>query len=330
MRAVVVTDVDTFSVEEVADPVPRADEVVVKVEASGLCGSDVHLVRGDLAPRSYPFTPGHEVAGVVVDAGNSSADRLVGTPVAVHPFLECGTCAGCASGRPNICVAPGVIGAGGSGGCAEFVAVSTRKIFALGDLPFAAGVLAEPLACVVHALTMSTVPARTALVVGGGVTGAFFVDLLRARGAGNVVVVDLAADKRALMLGRGARAAHASIEEATADAPDGFDLVVDAVGAPGLLEQAVTAVATGGEILQFGIPAERATATIRPALLYHKEFKIIGSRGLSNDYPAALEHLSNGDVDWESLAEPLVPLESFGAALSRVETGQATRVILAP
>ena len=331
MRAVVVSGVNAFSVEEVPDPVPAGGDVVVEVRASGLCGTDVHLVRGDLTPGSYPFTPGHEVAGVIVDGGDGAQATSVGTPVAVHPFVECGFCAPCRAGRPNICLAPRVMGTGGlAGGCSEFVAVPPGKVFALGDLPYSAGVIAEPLACVVHALTLVRIGMSRVLVVGGGVTGALFLDLLRARGTEAITVVELEATKRAAIVDRGAEAAFASVGEAMEHVGGGFDLVVDAVGAPGIFEQAVDAVAIGGEILQFGIPSDQTTATFRPGLLYQKEFRVIGARGLGDDYPAAIDHLRNRDVDWESLAEPLVPLEEFADALRRVETAQVNRAILAP
>ena len=331
MRAVVVTDVGTFSVQDVPDPVPEPGDVVVEVKASGLCGTDVHLIRGDMAPAAFPFIPGHEVAGRVVDRGTDPSAPENGSPITVHPFIECGTCRLCTSGRPNICLAPQMLGVGGrAGGCSDYVAVPARKVFNLADLPYAAGVLVEPLACVVHALTLVPEPSRSCLVIGGGVTGALFIDLLRVTGSRLVAVVDREPTKRDAATQRGATSVFASIADAVTAHGSEFDLVVDAVGGPDILEGAVDAVSVGGDILQFGIPGATATASFNPINLYRKEFRVVGSRGLGDDYPAAIEHLRHGVVDWRSLVEPPVGLEDFGRALEDVESGRSNRSILAP
>ncbi len=121
-----------------------------------------------------------------------------------------------------------------------------------------------------------------------------------------------------------------SVDEAIEAHGANFDLVVDAVGAPGIFERAVDAVAVGGDILQFGIPGDQVRASFSPGLLYRKEFRVIGCRGLGDDYPAAIDYLREGAVDWASLVEPPVGLDSFGPALEDVETGRVQRSILAP
>ena len=331
MRSVVVTGVNAFSVEEVPDPVPQPDDVLIEVKASGLCGTDLHLVRGHLAPTAFPFTPGHEVAGTVLDSGADPFAPRPGTPVAVHPFIECGTCRLCAAGRPNICNAPQMIGGGGrDGGCSEYLAVPARKVFPITDLPYAAGVIVEPLACVVHALQRIQIPVRRAVIVGGGVTGALFLDLLRAEGTRSVVVIDPQPAKQNAAIERGADAAYASVGDAVSVHGREFELVVDAVGAPGVFADAVDAVAVGGDILQFGIPGDSITASFPPGLLYKKEFRVIGARGLGDDYPTAIDYLRTGAVDWQSLSEPPLDLDMFGTALELIESGRVNRSILAP
>src|ERR1700752_5052694 len=154
MKAVVIERPDKLSVATVDDPTPAADQVVLKVEACGICGTDIHVIRGEFAPTRYPITPGHEFCGEVVALGRDIRGLRVGDFVAGDPSLYDGTCRQCRAGRFNLCESWKGIGVGSvNGACAEFVAIPAANAFPLPTgVPRHWGALVEPLSCAVHGL----------------------------------------------------------------------------------------------------------------------------------------------------------------------------------
>src|SRR5438552_17780301 len=144
MRALVYSTDYELAVVEVEPAAPGRDEVVVRVETAGLCGSDVHGVASRSPRRQPPLIMGHELVGEVVEAGDASAEPLVGELVAINPQVPCGRCRHCRSGRENVCAHRELIGATRPGGFAESVSVPARRPHRVGDADPAAAVLAEP------------------------------------------------------------------------------------------------------------------------------------------------------------------------------------------
>src|SRR5438105_2843830 len=171
MKAVVIEQPNELKVKQIGDPTPRAGEVVVKVDACGICGTDIHVLRGEFAPTRYPIVPGHEFCGEVVALGRDVANVHAGDFVAVDPSLFDGTCRQCRAGHFNLCENWNAIGVVASNGaCAEFVAVPAVNAFRLpAEMPRDWGALVEPLSCAVHGLDQ--VDLRVAddyLIYGGG------------------------------------------------------------------------------------------------------------------------------------------------------------------
>ena len=174
MKAVVIEKPNEVSVKEVADPTPAADQALIKVEACGICGTDIHVIRGEFAPTRYPIIPGHEFCGEVVAVGREVRNLKVGDFVAVDPSLFDGTCRQCRMGRFNLCEHWNGIGVGSANGaCAELVAVPAVNAFRLpADMPRNWGALVEPLSCAVHGLDQVGIRAADDyLIYGAGTMG---------------------------------------------------------------------------------------------------------------------------------------------------------------
>src|SRR3984885_14101983 len=198
MRAIVLDRPGSFRVAEVPDPTPGEGQIVVKVDACGICGTDIHIMDGEFPPTPYPITPGHEFAGTIAAvASDVRTDLPVGAKVAVDPSLYCGYCRRCRSGRDNLCENWAAIGDTVDGAFAEYVAVPAVNAHRLPDgVDGQLGAMVEPLACAVHGLRrLGPLFGDSVLLTGAGTMGLLLLQLLVHSGAGPVTVVDRVADR---------------------------------------------------------------------------------------------------------------------------------------
>lgn len=319
IRRAVTTGPHRVEVRRGSAPENLPGHVTVAVEAVGLCGSDYHLYRGDNPYAHYPLVQGHELAGVVVDAGD--VDGLAaGDRVAVEPTISCGRCFACRQGSTNCCVHLEVLGVQRDGGLADLVCVPGDRVHPVGDLPADLAVLVEPLAIGAHVVARAGVrPGDRVVVLGGGPIG--LTALLAARRAGaQVLVADRHSNRLEVARSLGAAAVHhgrsgtplgGAVAAFTDD--DGPRVVIDATGDPHLLAAAVDLVAPSGTVAVAGVsPAHVAL----PVLSFtRKEITVVGSRNSVDAFPAMVEVLRR-DRD---LLAPLVtrraPLEAAGDLL---------------
>jgi L-iditol 2-dehydrogenase len=311
VRAAVLHGPDDLRVEEVREPAPAGDEVLVRVEAATTCGTDVKMWRHGhpiLAP--YPARFGHEMAGVRKDTGERV---LVGDSVA------CGACPPCAVGRPQICRAPRWV----LGGFAEAMAAPEAALHAVPDgLEPEAAAMAEPLAAAVHALERA--PARAlapdAGVLGGGPMGQMLAALLVAEGR-TVTLADPHRERRAQAEASGAMSASALRD---------CDVVFEAVGRPDAWRAAVEACAPGGTVVFVGGCATGTEAALPTRPLHYDELDLRGAFHHSRaEVDRALALLAAGAVDWRALAAGPVGLEELAAALA-TRGGPARKWVVVP
>ena len=329
MRAVRFEKPGALRIGEVPDPVPGPLDVLVAVEACGVCGTDLHIADGHFAPTPYPITPGHEFSGTVVEVGTDVATGItVGTRVAVDPSLFCGHCPACRAGRGNLCENWGAIGDTVDGAFAERVAVPAAQAYRLADaMSFEQGALVEPMSCAVHGIRRLGVEVgETVLVVGAGTMGLLLTQLL-ARAGARVSAVDRVAAKLEVAKRMGAVRTATSIEEL-----DGrrFDAVVDVTGVASVIEQGLDAVRPGGRFLVFGVAPAEARVALSPFRIYNEEITVIGSMALVHSFGAALGLIADGIVTTDDLVSHQLPLEEFGQALETVRTGDAVKVHVQP
>lgn len=276
MRAVRLSGAKQLELLELPDPEPRDGEVLVRVAAAGICGSDLSCFKSGVFAGSVL---GHEFSGFLAD----------GTPVAIDPKMPCGACPDCRSGASYRCVEALTRGPGGmrDGGFAQLVAVPTDGVYALpSGLDVANACLAEPLAVAIHGIERAGVAATSATVVGLGPIGLLAVAALRSRGVA-VAGVDPVGVRRDLAAAVGAERSFERIE----DAPDGAPLILECSGRPELLQPATNLLAPGGTAVLLGVPM--AEASVIPLVWVTRELRVIGSIASSpDDFAAALDLLA--------------------------------------
>jgi 2-desacetyl-2-hydroxyethyl bacteriochlorophyllide A dehydrogenase len=330
MRAIVLDRPGTFRVADVPDPVPDVNQVVVRVECCGICGTDLHILAGEFPPTPYPITPGHEFAGTVVARGaDVRPDLPVGARVAVDPSLYCGYCRRCRAGRDNLCENWAAIGDTVDGAFAEFVAVPAANAYLLpGHLDAQHGAMAEPLACAVHGLDrLGPVLGDSVVVIGAGTMGLLLLQVLLHAGAGPVAVVDRISER--LEVARKLGAAQAVTD---ADALEGtrFEVAVDATGVPKAIQTAYGLLDRGGRMLVFGVSPADAAISVSPFRVYNDEITITGSMAILRSFGLAVDLLASGAVDPRLLLSEPLPLEQFGEAVDRVRSGQGIKWHIRP
>src|SRR6266550_425747 len=264
MRAARIFEDLSVRVDELADPAPGPGEVLVRIQAAGVCGTDLHILDGMIKPDPYPMTIGHEAAGVVEAAGEGAA-LSPGDRVAVYNKIFCGACEQCLSGRPNICDRePGQLGFNTDGGDAEYVAVPERNLVPVPDaVDFAtAAVLTCAGMTAVHATKLSGLRlGATAVVNGIGGVGILVVQAARHAGARVIAVAD-SEDKRQLALSHGAADAlviaqaddYASLPGAVRELTGGrgADVFFELVGTRESMTAGVRCLAKGGRFVSTG------------------------------------------------------------------------------
>ena len=331
MKAVVIEKPDSVSVKQIADPTPGPSEAVIKVEACGICGTDIHVLRGEFAPTRYPIVPGHEFCGEVVAIGGDVRNVEVGDFVAVDPSLFCGRCRQCRAGRFNICENWNAIGGGSvNGASAEFVAVPSANAFSVpSELPRHWGALVEPLSCAVHGLDMVDIKvADDYLIYGAGTMGLLLAQLAKDAGASQVDLVERNPQRHALA--RRLAADRVAISADELDRPQGWDVVIDATGAVPAIEDGIRRVARGGTFLMFGVANAEATATFSPFRVYNDEIKIIGSMAVLHSFERALSLLAKGVIDCEAMITNRFHLDEYQSAIDTFLAGSGLKVQVAP
>lgn len=335
MQAVVFPAPHRVTLDQVADPPCGIDEVIVQVTQVGICGTDLHIYRGEY-PSEFPLIAGHEFAGKVVEVGKGVAQFRPGERVAVDPNLSCGQCYFCRQQEANHCLEWQGIGITRPGAFAEYVAVPARACYPIPDvLTDAQAAFVEPLSCVIHALKRLRVwPGDDVLIFGAGPMGLLLVQALRHSGASQLVVVEREADRRRLAQDMGATVvldpSPAQLENLGQLAPHGFAVVIDATGVPAVIEQALRFLKPRGQYLQFGVAPQGETIEWSPYDIFRNDWTILGSFALCYTFQAAIAWLANQVVDVTPLISHTLPLAAFPSAFQDFAEGQTLKVHLRP
>ena len=335
MQAVTFPAPNRVTLDQVADPPCGVDEVIVQVTQVGICGTDLHIYRGEY-PSALPLIAGHEFAGKIVEVGKEVTQFRGGERVAVDPNLSCGQCHFCRQEAANHCLEWEGIGVTLPGAFAEYVAAPARACYPIPDsLTDAQAAFVEPLSCVIHALKRLRVwPGDDVLIFGAGPMGLLLVQALRHSGASRLVVVEKDAARRSLARQMGATAVLDSdpeqLESLWQLAPHGFAVVIDATGVPAVIEQALGFLKPRGQYLQFGVAPEGATVRWSPYEIFRKDWTIIGSFALCYTFQPAIAWLANGVVDIRPLISHRLPLADFHRGFEEFAEGRTLKVHLRP
>jgi len=297
------------------NPQPGPDDVLIQVHAAGICGTDIHILKGEYEAR-YPLIPGHEFSGVVAAVGDRVTRYKVGDRVTADPNLPCNRCPACQRNEPNQCIHLAAVGVTRDGAFAEYVVVPEGSVFSIGTMSFAAAALVEPLACVAWGLERVRIqPGASALILGAGPMGCLLAQTIRYRGAAKVVVSDRVSHRLALVAELGATetvlADERQAQRLGAIEPDGFALVVDATGIPEVLEEAFGYLRPRGTLWVFGVTPRESRISFLPYEVFRKDLTIIGSFAVNRTFQESIAMIESGMVKVEPLISHTLPLEDF-------------------
>jgi D-arabinitol dehydrogenase (NADP+) len=338
MRAVVYDRPEHFEVRELPVPEPGPGEVLLKVLVAGVCGTDLHLHVGDFGP-TYPLIPGHEFVGEVVALGSGADANLLGHRVVVDNTAACGRCEECRRARPAYCLFLVAQGVNAPGGFADYVLTDANRCFVVDDLEPEVAVFAEPTACVVHGLDrLALAPESDVLLFGAGPTGLILTSLLSRSGAGRLTVAAPTAAKLELARARGAdelvqmdRGDPAvALSRLRQLAPAGFDVVIDATGAPSVLGPALSLTRTGGTVFVYGMTPEATQWPVAPYDIFRRELTITSSFAQQFSFDRALAALRTGRVEVTGLISRRFGLEAYADALAAVADSSLVKAVLVP
>lgn len=337
MKAAVLHRPGEIRVEQRQVPEPGPGEVLVRVRAVGVCGSDVHYYKeGRIGRRvvEKPLILGHECAGEVVALGSGVSHLRIGSRVALEPGVPCRRCRFCMSGRYNLCpdvtfmATPPVDGA-----FVEYIAWPADFTYPLPEnLGYAEGALMEPLAVGMHAVRRARlVPGCTVLVLGGGPIGQLALQAAKAAGAGRVILTELEEGRLAMARSLGADVAldlrTTPMAEALAEITDGEgpDLVIEAAGTVETVRQGIELVRRGGTVVWIGLPGtDPCPVSVLQAI--NKEMDILGIYRYANVYPDAIRLAASGKIDLSRLVTHRFPLEEARRALDTAADQKSSTV----
>lgn len=322
MKAAVLVQPKRFELREVDIPDFGRDEVLIKVNRTGICGTDVHIFNGHYAADRLPLVPGHEFCGTIAAMGPDVQHLREGQPCVADINIGCGTCYWCRRNEVLNCPAMTQVGIGRDGAFAEYVVVPARLVIPVpADMPPQLQALVEPVACVVRAARKARVSfGQSAVVLGAGPIGNLHVQMLRLCGAAPIIVADLSEDRCRMALEAGADAAisdPAALKQAVLARTGGrgADLVIESVGSPRLYALAFDLIRKGGHVAFFGItgPGEAVPVDILRMVLEENSAK--GSvAGMGEDMHDALTLLAHGRFQTAAFTDASFELDDIQTA----------------
>lgn len=336
MRAAVFHGAGVVRLEDVPEPAVEADDdVIIEVEACGICGTDLQILN---VPPGHPASPGvvmgHEFIGRVTALGQAAAASglTIGQRVAVDPDPKCGICRFCRAGRPANCENIEALGIFRNGALARSARAPASAVYPIGDGPTReVAALIEPLACVVNGANRANPrPGESAVIFGAGAIGCLFVAVFRAAGASPIIVVEPTEARRAVAQAVGAD--HALDPETFAARreellPAGADIVVDAVGSQ--FATAIETAALGGRIVLFG-----QNATVHPAVHQYtitaRSLTVMGTYITTYTFPQAIRMVEQGILTLAPIVTHVLPLDQLADGLDLLRSGAATKVVITP
>jgi len=336
MKRALITGINQLEIGEGKHPVPLENEVIVQVEACGICATDRHIFAG-VYPIEFPITLGHEYAGTVVEIGSAVKTIKVGDRVAIDPNVVCGVCDFCRRGNVHLCAGLTPLGITRSGGYAEFSAVPEQNAYVMPDsMSFEAGGMLEPLSCAIRGAQLADVKlGDTTIVMGGGPMGVCLVQLLRISGSSRIIVVEPNPVRQKLALQLGADIAISpseDIQEVIWSHTKGLgaDIVFEASGNSGVALTALSLVKRGGTVMWFGCCSKFDSIPISPFWVNDAEITIKGSFNNPFTHSIALDLVSTGRVNVDALVTDRIPLDGLLVAMDHANFKNAMKVMIMP
>ncbi len=343
MKALVLRDYQMLSLEEIAQPDPGPGELLVRVQACGICGSDVHGYDGSTGRRIPPLVMGHEAAGIVADAADGVRGFEKGDRVTFDSTISCGACFFCERGQINLCDNRQVLGVScgefrRAGAFAEFVVVPARICYALPDnLPFEKAALIEAISIGVHAVSITPIVlGDSAVIVGAGMIGLLTLQAARLAGCRKIIAVDVEESKLATARRLGAthtvnaKECDVPAEVRNITAGRGADVAIECVGATATVASAIESTRKGGAVTLVGNISPKVELPLQTVVT--RQIRVQGSCASSGEYPACIELLASGAIEVDPIISAVAPLEEGAAWFKRLYNHEPNlmKVVLKP
>ena len=343
MRALVLREYKHLEVTDLPKPDPGAGEVLIRVAACGICGSDVHGYDGSSGRRIPPIVMGHEAAGVVEAVGSGVSSFQPGDRVTFDSTVSCGDCQFCLRGEINLCDRRQVVGVScgdyrRDGAFAEYIVVPERILYRLPEtMPFAEASMLEAVSVALHAVTVSGLRGQeAALVIGAGMIGLLTLQAILAAGCSRVFVADI--DDTRLQRARSLGAAEALRLSGDAlvreclllTGGSGVDVAFEAVGREETVAAAIDATRKGGTVTLIGNITPAVTLPLQKVV--SRQIRLQGSAASSGEYPRAIELVSEGKIRVQPMITAVAPLEEGPRWFERLYSGEPNlmKIVLAP
>jgi L-iditol 2-dehydrogenase len=347
MKALLLSSYRRLEMAEVPAPTVADGEVLVRVAACGICGSDVHGYDGSSGRRIPPIVMGHEAAGTIAAVGPGVSGFAVGDRVTFDSTIFCGECPYCLRGQTNLCDRRRVLGVSCddyrcNGAFAEYVVVPQRILYPLpASLSFQEAAMLEAVSVTMHAVSLSEIhPGDTALVIGAGMIGLLVLQALRAAGCSRVYVTDVNPTRLKLAEEFGATAVLPATatpikenlvqEVLLLTNGAGVDVAVEAVGVGATVANAVDCTRKGGTVTLVGNIAAEVPLPLQKVVT--RQIRLQGSCAIAGEYPRAIEALASGQIKVKPLISAVAPLEQGAEWFDRLYSGNSNlmKVILTP
>jgi L-iditol 2-dehydrogenase len=343
MKALLLSEYKHLSIADLPAPTPGAGEVLIRVAACGICGSDVHGYDGSSGRRIPPIVMGHEAAGVVAALGQGATGYGVGNRVTFDSTVYCGKCEFCQRGEVNLCNDRQVVGVScgdyrRAGAFAEYVTVPERILYRLPeDLSFADAAMLEAVSVAIHAVRVAEVAGgETALVIGAGMIGLLILQAARASGCSRIFVTDVDATRLELARSLGADAVIDSSSESLTSRIEqltngrGVDVTFEAVGRPETVAAAIDCTRKGGTVALVGNISPEVAIPLQKVVT--RQIRLQGSCASAGEYPQAMEWIAAGKIKVAPLITAVAPLEEGPSWFARLYAREPNlmKVVLDP
>jgi threonine dehydrogenase-like Zn-dependent dehydrogenase len=311
-------------------------EVLVRVQSCGICGTDVHIMKGE-SRSTPPVILGHEYSGTIEDVGSGVKNFLWGQHVTVDPNISCGTCYFCRRDEVHLCSNLRALGVDIDGGIAEFCIVPEQQLYHLPDhFPMNASAFIEPVSCVLHGIDRAKIKVGdTVVILGAGTIGLMMLQSVHSAGASTIFMIEPLEQKRTIAHKLGAEYVlnpnEMKIQEAVMDITGvGADIVIECAGRTSTSQNALSLARRGGTVEFFGVCPVRHTFPLEPNQIYFKELTIVGSYVNPLTFDRAIKTLASGIIRVDDFPIDRFSLENVHEALRYQDEGLTIKSITEP
>ncbi|OWT36255.1 chlorophyll synthesis pathway protein BchC [Cryptococcus neoformans Bt1] len=340
MNALLYSEPRKFEITKVPVPEIGPEEVLLKVDICGVCGTDQHIHEGEFIAK-FPLVPGHEAVGRIVAMGDKVKGFDVGDRIAADVGETCGYCHYCRKGTELFCENFAPAGVARDGGFADYIKYHFAKCYKIKNLSDEEATLLEPASCAIHGMDVLKMPfGARVLLIGAGPTGLILAQLMKMGGASHITIAANAGIK--MDIARKVEAADEYIDldrsnpgpqwaKLKEDNPYGFDVVAEATGVESLVNDAINYVTRGGTLLVYGVYEDKARLPgWSPTDIFVNEKRIIGSFSQTYCFPRAIDLLDSGKIKTTGMVTDVFPLSDYQGALDKMASRKALKIAIKP